>query len=237
MHLAWAYKQQAVATMPALVPWVSRPPQRPPLVLPAPQRATIVVTTVPLLAAPPMVALPAPSRWFRHTPAHTGRDDQAPSSRVVLQLRRTIHAGPPVSDYRLDEAPEDPGVEVALDDGPDALVVSLHTFAGIRIKDTKHLYAYIHGDRLLALLDTGSTHNFINVGVMSRIGLTTTNNTNIQVMVENGDHISCEVWHAIWPCTSVRRSSPSIASTSTWVGSTSSSASITSKPWDPSYGF
>jgi hypothetical protein len=86
MHLVWAYKQQDVATMPALVPWVSRPPQCSPLVLPAPQRATVVATTVPVLIAPPMVALPAPSRWFRHTSPHTGRDDLAPSSRVVLQL-------------------------------------------------------------------------------------------------------------------------------------------------------
>lgn len=72
--------------------------------------------------------------------------------------------------------PEDVGTEVALDDGPDAPVISLHAITSICIKDTMHLHTCIYGHQLLALLDNNSIHNFINAGVMHRIRLATTNN-------------------------------------------------------------
>jgi hypothetical protein len=34
-----------------------------------------------------------------------------------------------------------------------------HTIANIRMEDVMHLHVYIYDHRLLALLDTGSTHN------------------------------------------------------------------------------
>jgi hypothetical protein len=37
----------------------------------------------------------------------------------------------------------------------------------------------IKGHHLLALLDTSSTHNFLHVGTLHRIWMTTVNNTNL----------------------------------------------------------
>jgi hypothetical protein len=84
-----------------------------------------------------------------------------------------------VAEYLLDKAPKDEFVEVALEDRPYGPIVSLHAITSIRSKDTMHLHAYIHDHWLLALLNSGSTHNFINVGVMHHIGLVTMNNTNM----------------------------------------------------------
>jgi hypothetical protein len=40
-------------------------------------------------------------------------------------------------------------------------VVSLHAMAGIKTAKTMLLSVTIHGERLTALVDTGSTHNFL----------------------------------------------------------------------------
>ena len=52
-----------------------------------------------------------------------------------------------------------------------ALIVSLHTLAGIRDERTMLLPVMIHGERLVALLDTGSTHNFLPETTMRRLAL------------------------------------------------------------------
>jgi hypothetical protein len=51
-----------------------------------------------------------------------------------------------VVDYLLDEATEDAGAKVALDDRPDTPVISLHAIADKRPADTMHLHAYMHGN-------------------------------------------------------------------------------------------
>jgi hypothetical protein len=43
-----------------------------------------------------------------------------------------------------------------------AFVVSLHAMAGIKTAKTMLLPVTIHGERLTALVDTGSTHNFLS---------------------------------------------------------------------------
>jgi hypothetical protein len=75
------------------------------------------------------------------------------------------------SDYIVDEefmAAEDV-VAVATEDPmapldgatANALVVSIYALAGIRTYHTMLLPVMINGERLLALLDTGSTHTFL----------------------------------------------------------------------------
>lgn len=49
------------------------------------------------------------------------------------------------------------------------LIISLHVISSIRTKDMMHLHVYIHGHRLLTLLDSSSTHNFINTRVMRQL--------------------------------------------------------------------
>jgi hypothetical protein len=43
----------------------------------------------------------------------------------------------------------------------NALVVPLHAVACLQTENNMVIYVTIKGERLLALLDTGSTHNFI----------------------------------------------------------------------------
>ena len=69
-------------------------------------------------------------------------------------------------------------------------MVSLHAIAGIHTEDTMLVPVYIHGHRLTALLDSGSTHNFVHVDLMRRMGLATST-TRTHVTVANGDRVPC----------------------------------------------
>ena len=61
-----------------------------------------------------------------------------------------------------DVAATAPQVEAAQEpELANAFVVSLHALAGIRTDNTMLLPVAIQGERLLALLDTGCTHNFL----------------------------------------------------------------------------
>jgi hypothetical protein len=70
-------------------------------------------------------------------------------------------------------------------------VVSLHALAGIRHKLTMLMPVMIHSERLVALLDTGSTHNFLPVTTMRRLALQPTGGDHLRVTVENGDRLRC----------------------------------------------
>jgi hypothetical protein len=70
-------------------------------------------------------------------------------------------------------------------------VVSLHALAGIRTDKTLLLPVTINGERLLVLMDTGSTHNFLNGDTMSRLGLAMAGGEHLRVTVANGDRLPC----------------------------------------------
>jgi len=72
-----------------------------------------------------------------------------------------------------------------------AFVVSLHALAGIRHERTMLLPVTIHGERLVALLDTGSTHNFLPAATMRRLALQPTGGDHLRVTVANGDRLRC----------------------------------------------
>ncbi|KAK1632671.1 hypothetical protein QYE76_006986 [Lolium multiflorum] len=65
-------------------------------------------------------------------------------------------------------APETAG---PTDAAATAFVVSLHALAGIRHERTMLLPVTIQGEPLVALLDTGSTHNFLPAATMRRLAL------------------------------------------------------------------
>ena len=77
--------------------------------------------------------------------------------------------------FLLDGAVED------RDDPPDAAepataeaespLFSLHAIAGVRFTNTMQLDVVLGGTSLIALLDSGSTHNFISESVAQRTGL------------------------------------------------------------------
>jgi hypothetical protein len=100
-------------------------------------------------------------------------------------------------DYTEDEGGLDGGMaageEVAapVDALANALVVSLHAVAGIPTENTMVVHTTIQGQRLLALLDTGSTHNFIQGAALQKLGLATAAGDQLRVTVANGDRLRC----------------------------------------------
>jgi len=85
-----------------------------------------------------------------------------------------------------------PEVEAAQEPEPaNAFVVSLHKLAGIRTDNTMLIPVVIKGERLLALLDTGSTHNFLQGDIMRRLGLQPAGGEHLRVTVANGDRLPC----------------------------------------------
>jgi hypothetical protein len=79
-------------------------------------------------------------------------------------------------DYTEDNTP--PDLEVTGDDmaalldvTANALVVFLHVVVGLQTENSMVIYITIKGECLLALLDTGSTHNFIKGGTLQRLSL------------------------------------------------------------------
>jgi len=82
-------------------------------------------------------------------------------------------------DYIVEDAAAAEVADAAPEELPEqehgaanALVVSLHALAGIRTENTMLLPVMIRGERFLVLLDTGSTHNFLQSATMRRLGLT-----------------------------------------------------------------
>ena len=75
--------------------------------------------------------------------------------------------------------------------GANAFVVSLHAVAGIRPANSMLVPVTIKGERFLALLDTGSTHNFLQGAAMRRLGLSPSGGEDLRVTVANGDRLAC----------------------------------------------
>ncbi|KAK1630882.1 hypothetical protein QYE76_005197 [Lolium multiflorum] len=73
-----------------------------------------------------------------------------------------------------------------------AFVVSLHAMAGIKTAKTMLLPVTIKGERLTALVDTGSTHNFLSNTAMRRLALQPAGSEKYSVTVANGDRLTCQ---------------------------------------------
>ncbi|XP_021303974.1 uncharacterized protein LOC8066654 [Sorghum bicolor] len=201
MHLARAFERRAAAVLPAPPPCGARPPQRPGL--PAPPR---VAAVAPLAAGAPIQQAPAnvaPPAWpFRRlSPAEMLERRQQGLCYNYDEPYVRGHVCPLLfflesNDYVDADvlAAEDDGAGQPAQEAPveaaNALVVSLHAVAGIRIENTMLLPVMIK-ERLLALLDTGSTHNFLQSATMRRLGLSSTSSDQLRVTVTNGDCLAC----------------------------------------------
>ena len=81
------------------------------------------------------------------------------------------------SDYIVEEpadTDEEPAAPAAASQppfDPDAPMISLNAITGIQIEDTMQLYIQIGNEQFVALLDSGSTHNFVRGDVARRVGL------------------------------------------------------------------
>jgi len=98
-------------------------------------------------------------------------------------------------DYIVKEPDEDD--EKIEDSAASALpdqhlaMISLGAIAGIRIQDTMQIYVTIRNEHFIALLDSGSTHNFVCGDVAHRVGLQFAPCPGAGVIVANGDRVAC----------------------------------------------
>lgn len=70
-------------------------------------------------------------------------------------------------------------------------MISLHAIIGIRTEDTMQLRVQIGNHEFTALLDSGSTHNFISATAAHRAGLRFHDSRGAHVVVANGDRVAC----------------------------------------------
>jgi hypothetical protein len=73
-----------------------------------------------------------------------------------------------------------------------AFIVSLHAMAGIKMVKTMLLPVTIHGERLTALVETGSTHKFLSKDAMRRLALQLAGTEKFSVTVANGERLACQ---------------------------------------------
>jgi hypothetical protein len=88
-----------------------------------------------------------------------------------------------VADFEEDTAIEE------VDEEPEP-VISLHALTGIRLEDTMQIQVKMKDKLLTALLDTGSTHNFVNLNTALSLQLEVCSSRG-KVVVSNGDKIDC----------------------------------------------
>jgi hypothetical protein len=74
---------------------------------------------------------------------------------------------------------------------PDEPTISLHALTGVqpRAGCTMQLRVAINGAHFLALLDSGSTYNFVDAEAATRAGVDLRGHTGLRVVVANGDHV------------------------------------------------
>ena len=97
-----------------------------------------------------------------------------------------------VTDYTVEEPEDDnrpPPAPAAFD--PDEPLISLHAITGIRTEETMQLYVSIGNEQFIALLDSGSTSNFVRLNVTRRTKLAFNHCPSSGVIVANGDRVAC----------------------------------------------
>jgi hypothetical protein len=70
-------------------------------------------------------------------------------------------------------------------------LISLHAIAGVRTGETMQVCICLGGASLLALLDSGSTHNFIATEAAARTNLRLHPRSGMKVTVANGERVPC----------------------------------------------
>ena len=75
---------------------------------------------------------------------------------------------------------------------PDAPMISLSAITGIRDSGTMQLRVRIGAHEFTALLDSGSTHNFIRASAAHRAGLRLFDSRGAHVVVANGERMACQ---------------------------------------------
>jgi hypothetical protein len=170
MYLARAFELRANAML-AMVPAAPTRPAR--LVQPRPQQPGVAA----LLAARSFRRLTPAEQQERHRQGLCYNYDEpfvrGHQCKRVFYLKARDFTND--NDAATDHETGDP---TTVDDGTtdamaNALVVSLYALVGIRTANSMVVPVMIKGERFLALLNTGSTHNFLRGNMMQRLGLAT----------------------------------------------------------------
>ena len=74
----------------------------------------------------------------------------------------------------------------------DELEISLHAMAGSPAPQTMQIHGVINQQSLVVLIDSGSTHNFIEERLAEKLGLTCNRKERFNVKVACGERISCK---------------------------------------------
>jgi hypothetical protein len=88
-----------------------------------------------------------------------------------------------VTDFEEDVSTEEVAEETEL-------VISLHALTCIRSEDTMQIQVQMKGKVLTALLETGSTHNFVKLNIVLSLRLEVCSSRG-RIAVANGDKIDC----------------------------------------------
>lgn len=70
--------------------------------------------------------------------------------------------------------------------------ISLHAMVGVPTTETFRLYGLVNHARVIILVDSGSTHNFIQPRVAKFLNLPLEDTTPLRVMVGNGSVLDCQ---------------------------------------------
>jgi hypothetical protein len=126
-------------------------------------------------------------------------------------------------------AAADPEEKSAAHEPPNAnaFVVSLHALAGIWTENTMLLLVMVKGKRLLSLLDTGSTHNFLRGVTMHCLGLSPGGGSSSRSLSPTATACVARGSPVMSPSASRVRTSSSLVWASNSVVLTSSSAATT----------
>ncbi|GAU15122.1 hypothetical protein TSUD_08600 [Trifolium subterraneum] len=75
-------------------------------------------------------------------------------------------------------------------DCTDPAQISLHALMGHSIPQTLRVVGQIHNHSVGVLIDSGSTHNFVQARVVKQLGLVTQPTQSFKVLVENGEQLN-----------------------------------------------
>ncbi|KAK1649591.1 hypothetical protein QYE76_067396 [Lolium multiflorum] len=201
MYYARAYEHRALALQQTLHGRGVRPPPR---AAPAPAASA---PPRPALPAAPSGAPPTPTRPFRRLTSAEQLERRRKG--LCFNCNETYAPGHVCARLFYLETVDDGDVETLTTElaastlsesgvttyGPvdaTAFVVSLHALAGIKTPKTMLLPVTINGERLTALVDTGSTHNFLSGAAMRRLALPPSSTDTLSVTVANGDRLACQ---------------------------------------------
>ena len=96
------------------------------------------------------------------------------------------------SDYIVEELEETEDNPAAPPFDPDVPMISLSAITGIRAEKTMQLHVRIGVHLFTALLDSGSTHNFISTEAARRADLQLQDCHGAHVVVANRDQVACQ---------------------------------------------